>query len=38
VDRPVAGARVVVRDPSGRTVLRSRMANSAIVDPFGFNL
>jgi hypothetical protein len=38
MDRPVAGARVVVRDPSGRTVLRSRMANSAIVDPSGFNL
>jgi hypothetical protein len=38
LDRPVAGARVVVRDPSGRTVLRSRMANSAMADPLGFNL
>jgi hypothetical protein len=38
LDRPVAGARIVVRDPKGRTVLRSRMANSAMADPFGFNL
>jgi hypothetical protein len=38
LDRPVAGARIVVRDPTGRTVLRSRMANTAMADPFGFNL